>query len=66
MSFAQNFNGLGEIALLEDQPRNATVMARNRLELYTLNKQDFLHARATFEPMRDELMKVFAQRFRSA
>ena len=54
----------GEIALLEDQPRNATAVARERVELYALRKEDFLHARAAFEPMRDELMKVFAQRFR--
>jgi len=50
-------------SLLEDQPRNATAVARERVELYALRKEDFLHARAAFEPMRDELMKVFAQRF---
>lgn len=55
----------GEMALLENQPRNATVLARNPVECYTLNKQDFLHARAAFEPMRDELMKVYAQRYRA-
>jgi putative ABC transport system ATP-binding protein len=54
----------GEIALLEDEPRSATVTATEPLEVYTLNKDDFLHARAAFEEMRDELMKVFAQRFR--
>jgi putative ABC transport system ATP-binding protein len=55
----------GEIALLEDKPRNATVTAILPLEMYTLNKDDFLHARSAFEGMRDELMKVFAQRFRN-
>ena len=44
-------------SLLEDQPRNATAVARERVELYALRKEDFLHARAAFEPMRDELMK---------
>lgn len=56
----------GEMALLENKPRNATVTARNRLECYTLNKQTFLRARAAFEPMSAELMKAFAQRYRTA
>jgi len=55
----------GEMALLENQPRNATVTARNHLECYTLSKQAFLNARAAFAPMRDELLKVYAQRYRS-
>jgi putative ABC transport system ATP-binding protein len=54
----------GEIALLEDRPRSATVVATEPVELYTVQKEDFLHARASFETMRDELMKVFTQRYR--
>jgi putative ABC transport system ATP-binding protein len=54
----------GEVALLEDKPRNATVVAREPVEVYALAKDAFLAARAAFEGMRDELMKVFAQRFR--
>jgi putative ABC transport system ATP-binding protein len=54
----------GEVALLEDQPRNATVTAKGRVELYTLSKSEFQRAQATFEPVREELMKVFAQRYR--
>jgi putative ABC transport system ATP-binding protein len=52
----------GETALIEDQPRNATVTAKERVELYTLEKEDFLRAHGAFESMRDELLKVFAQR----
>jgi putative ABC transport system ATP-binding protein len=52
----------GEVALQENLPRNATVTAKERVELYTLRRQDFLNARASFESMRDELMKVFASR----
>lgn len=52
----------GETALIEDKPRNATVTASERVELYTLEKEDFLRAHEAFESMRDELLKVFAQR----
>jgi putative ABC transport system ATP-binding protein len=55
----------GEVALLEDQPRNATVTAKGHLELYTLSKSEFQRVQTTFEPVREELMKVFAQRYRS-
>jgi putative ABC transport system ATP-binding protein len=54
----------GEVALLEDQPRNATVTAKGQVELYTLSKREFQRAQATFEPVREELMKVFAHRYR--
>ena len=54
----------GEIALLEDKPRSATVTVKERVELCTLNKSEFLRARASFESVREELMKVFAQRYR--
>jgi putative ABC transport system ATP-binding protein len=53
----------GEVALLENERRNATVVAAERVEAYVLNKDDFLRARAAFESMREELMKVFAQRY---
>ncbi len=58
-------NYFGEIALLEEKPRTATVMAREPLEVYVLHKDEFLAARASFVGMRDELMRVFAQRFRN-
>jgi putative ABC transport system ATP-binding protein len=55
----------GETALLEDKTRNASVITRERVEVYSLSKEDFLEARHAFEPMREELMKVFAQRYRN-
>jgi putative ABC transport system ATP-binding protein len=54
----------GETAILEDKARNASVITRERVEVYSLQKADFLEARRAFEPMREELMKVFAQRYR--
>jgi CRP-like cAMP-binding protein len=54
----------GEVALLEDKPRNATVTAKERVEQYTLSKSEYQGLRTTFEPVPEELMKVFAQRYR--
>lgn len=53
----------GEVALVEDKPRNATVIAKDPLEVYTLTKEQFLGTLATCEPMREELIKVFCQRY---
>src|SRR5262249_45925271 len=41
----------GETALLENKGRNATVTATERVEVYALQKADFLEARHRFEPM---------------
>jgi putative ABC transport system ATP-binding protein len=52
----------GEIALLEDRPRNATVTARTDTLCYTLSKDEFrevLNRSPTFE---DELRKAFFER----
>jgi len=52
----------GEAALLTGEPRNATVVAREDLELYTLGKEEFravLQASATFE---EELRKALFER----
>ncbi len=52
----------GEAALLTGEPRNATVIAREDTEVYTLNKEDFqavVKASASFE---DELRKALFQR----
>jgi CRP-like cAMP-binding protein len=54
----------GEMALLTGEPRNATVIAKEPVEAYTLGKADFLAALASSESMHDELVKVFAQRSR--
>jgi len=52
----------GETALLTGEPRNATVVAKEELELYSLGKEEFqavLHASATFE---EELRKALFER----
>ena len=52
----------GEAALLTGEPRNATVIAREDTEVYTLNKEDFqtvVKAIASFE---EELRKALFQR----
>ena len=52
----------GEAALLTGEPRNATVIAREDTEVYTLNKEDFqavVKASASFE---EELRKALFQR----
>jgi putative ABC transport system ATP-binding protein len=52
----------GETALLTGEPRNATVVAKEDLELYSLGKEEFqavLHASATFE---EELRKALFER----
>ncbi len=52
----------GEVAIVEDKPRNATVIAKEPVQLYTLSKADFNAARAASDSMREELIKVYAQR----
>ena len=52
----------GEAALLTGEPRNATVIAREDTEVYTLGKEDFqavVKASASFE---EELRKALFQR----
>lgn len=52
----------GETALLTGAPRNATVIARQDVELYTLDKPHFQSAIAASEPFRKELEKILFQR----
>jgi putative ABC transport system ATP-binding protein len=52
----------GETALLTGAPRNATVVARQDVELYTLDKPHFRSALASSEPFRKELEKILFQR----
>jgi putative ABC transport system ATP-binding protein len=52
----------GEAALLTGAPRNATVVARQEVEFYTLDKPHFRAAIAASEPFRKELEKILFQR----
>jgi putative ABC transport system ATP-binding protein len=52
----------GETALLTGAPRNATVLAVQDVDLYTLDKPHFNSAIASSEPFRKELEKILFQR----
>ncbi|HTU91436.1 MAG TPA: ATP-binding cassette domain-containing protein [Gemmataceae bacterium] len=52
----------GETALLTGAPRNATVVAVQDVELYTLDEPHFRSAIASSEPFRKELEKILFQR----
>jgi putative ABC transport system ATP-binding protein len=52
----------GEQALMTGEPRNATVIAKQDVELYTLDKPHFRSAIASSEPFRKELEKILFQR----
>ncbi len=52
----------GEWALMTGEPRSATVVAGQDVELYTLDKQHFRSAIAASEPFRKELEKILFQR----
>jgi putative ABC transport system ATP-binding protein len=52
----------GERALLTDEPRNATVIALEEVDLYTLDKPRFRATLASSEPFRKELEKILFQR----
>ncbi len=45
----------GEVALLRDQPRNATVVALEPVVAYTLAKADFLGALRTHKSFEDQI-----------
>lgn len=52
----------GEAALLRDEPRNATIMARTKCVFYTLGKADFKDVLARSKTFVDELRNVLASR----
>jgi putative ABC transport system ATP-binding protein len=52
----------GEAALLRDEPRNATVIARTNSVFYTLGKADFKDVLARSKSFVDELRNVLASR----
>jgi putative ABC transport system ATP-binding protein len=52
----------GEIALVNDSPRNATVICREPLEVYSLPKQDFLDAKKSSESFDAQLREIILRR----
>jgi CRP-like cAMP-binding protein len=52
----------GEAALLTDHPRNATIVAREPLEVYVLGKTDFHEVVARVPSLKEQLLKVLFQR----
>ena len=52
----------GEVALLFDQPRTATVLAQSDLEVYSLGKADFKEAVSAVPSFEEQLLKVYFQR----
>jgi CRP-like cAMP-binding protein len=53
---------VGEIAILCDVPRTATVRAHDRLETLRISKDQFLRLLAEFPDMAIEIMRVLADR----
>lgn len=49
----------GEMALLLDQPRSATVKAAGPLELYALGKEDFNAATEASPPFKEQVRRVY-------
>jgi len=52
----------GERALMTDEPRNATVIARDDTDTYTLTKADFRAAVAAHGSLKEQLLKTYFQR----
>ena len=52
----------GEAALLLDQPRSATVLARGDLEVFALGKADFKAAVASAPSFKDQLLQTYFRR----
>jgi CRP-like cAMP-binding protein len=55
----------GEIALLRDVPRTATVRAVDDLRLYALERDDFIAAVTGHAPSREAADSVVASRFQA-
>ena len=57
--------GFGEIALLRDVPRTATVTAVSDVDLYALSKHDFLTALTGHDPTRHLAERLTSERLAS-
>ena len=55
-------NFFGEAALITGEPRNATVIAKEDVDLYVLGKAEFRAALDGSEGFREQLLKIFFQR----
>jgi putative ABC transport system ATP-binding protein len=49
----------GEVALLMDQPRNATVRAIDRVEVYAVDRETFDRYKSTSRPFIDRILENF-------
>ncbi len=49
----------GEVALLMDQPRNATVRAMDRVEVYTVDRATFDRYKTVSRPFIDRILENF-------
>ena len=52
----------GEVALISENPRNATAIAETEVELLTLTKEQFRTALARGGTLRDQLLQVYSTR----
>jgi putative ABC transport system ATP-binding protein len=52
----------GEMALLTGQPRTATIVAREELDVYVLGKADFRSVLEASAPFKEQVLKVIFQR----
>jgi putative ABC transport system ATP-binding protein len=52
----------GERALLTGEPRNATVVAHEEVEAYTLDQDEFRAALEASAPFKEQIYKIYFQR----
>ncbi len=56
----------GEMSLLEDKPRSASVVAKENCQLYILEKRQFFQALEKYPVMAIELLKILSERLRKS
>jgi CRP-like cAMP-binding protein len=52
----------GEVALLTDSPRTATITAKTDVKLFSLSKEDFKETLATEESLEQRVRRVYMER----